>query len=67
MAVHYRLNPGESRFTVQAFASGLLSFLGHSPTFAIRDGNMTSSLAGAANRSSNSREPHAGFNKNTAA
>ena len=29
--------PGQSRFTVQAFAAGLLSFLGHSPTFAVRD------------------------------
>jgi polyisoprenoid-binding protein YceI len=34
---HYRMDPGRSRFTVQAFASGLLSFLGHSPTFAVRD------------------------------
>jgi|SRR5215831_7284557 len=37
MSVHYRLTPEGSRFTVQAFAGGLLSFLGHSPTFAIRD------------------------------
>jgi polyisoprenoid-binding protein YceI len=36
-AVRYRLDPGPSRFTVQAFAAGLLSFLGHSPTFAVRD------------------------------
>jgi polyisoprenoid-binding protein YceI len=35
--VRYRLDAGRSRFTVQAFASGLLSFLGHSPTFAVRD------------------------------
>ena len=33
----YRLDPALSRFTVQAFASGLLSFLGHSPTFVVRD------------------------------
>jgi polyisoprenoid-binding protein YceI len=33
----YRIDPGRSLFTVQAFASGLLSALGHSPTFAIRD------------------------------
>ena len=37
MSAHYRLDPGHGRFTVQAFASGLLSFLGHSPTFAVRD------------------------------
>lgn len=33
----YRIGPAHSRFTVQAFAGGLLSFLGHSPTFAVRD------------------------------
>jgi polyisoprenoid-binding protein YceI len=37
MTVRYRLDPGQSRFTVQAFAAGMLSFLGHSPTFAVRD------------------------------
>ena len=37
MTARYRLDPGVSRFTVQAFASGLVSFLGHSPTFAVRD------------------------------
>src|SRR4051794_31632251 len=37
MTVRYRFDPGQSRFTVQAFATGLLSFLGHSPTFAVRD------------------------------
>jgi polyisoprenoid-binding protein YceI len=31
------MDPGHSRFTVQAFAGGLLSFLAHSPTFAVRD------------------------------
>jgi polyisoprenoid-binding protein YceI len=33
----YRIDPSRSRFTVQAFASGLLSALGHSPTFAVRE------------------------------
>lgn len=37
MIVRYRFDPGLSKFTVQAFATGLLSFLGHSPTFAVRD------------------------------
>lgn len=37
MTPRYRLDPGESRFTVRAFASGMLAFLGHSPTFAVRD------------------------------
>jgi polyisoprenoid-binding protein YceI len=33
----YRIDPGRSYFTVQAFASGLLSAFAHSPTFAVRD------------------------------
>ncbi len=37
MAARYKFDPGQSRFTVQAFATGLLSALGHSPTFAVRD------------------------------
>ena len=37
MNPRYRFDPRHSRFTVQAFASGLLSFLGHSPTFDVRD------------------------------
>ena len=37
MTARYRLDPGQSRFTVQAFATGMLSFFGHSPTFAVRD------------------------------
>jgi polyisoprenoid-binding protein YceI len=41
--VRFRLVPAGSRFTVQAFAEGLLSFLGHSPTFAVR--NFTGELA----------------------
>lgn len=35
MPVLYRFDPAQSRFTVQAFASGLLSALGHSPTFSV--------------------------------
>lgn len=34
---HYVLDKGVSRFTVRAFASGMLSALGHNPTLAIRD------------------------------
>ena len=34
---HYVLDKGASRFTVRAFASGMLSALGHNPTIAIRD------------------------------
>jgi polyisoprenoid-binding protein YceI len=37
MLVHYTLDPGQSRFTVQAFAGGLLSVLAHSPVIAIRN------------------------------
>jgi len=37
MATCYLLDPGPSRFTVQAFASGMLSALAHSPVVAIRD------------------------------
>jgi polyisoprenoid-binding protein YceI len=37
MSTVYRFDPGQSRFTVQAFATGLLSFMGHSPAFAVRD------------------------------
>jgi len=33
----FEIIPTISQFTVQAFASGLLSAFGHSPTFAIRD------------------------------
>lgn len=33
----YRLDAGQSRFTVQAFAEGLLSPFGHDPIIAIRD------------------------------
>jgi polyisoprenoid-binding protein YceI len=34
---HYVLDKSASRFTVRAFATGMLSALGHSPTIAIRD------------------------------
>jgi polyisoprenoid-binding protein YceI len=37
MMACYRLAPGHSRFTVQAFAGGLMSFLAHSPTFLVGD------------------------------
>ncbi len=33
----YTINPAVSRFTVQAFASGLLSAFGHNPKIVIRD------------------------------
>lgn len=33
----YRMDPAHSSFTVQGFAGGLLSFVAHSPTFAVRD------------------------------
>ena len=32
----YRIDPPGSRFTVQAFATGLLSVFAHSPTFSVR-------------------------------
>lgn len=37
MTMHYRLDPAQSRFSVQAFATGILSVLAHSPAFAVRD------------------------------
>lgn len=37
MAARYKLEPGQSRFTVHAFATGMLSMFGHNPTFAVRD------------------------------
>jgi polyisoprenoid-binding protein YceI len=33
---HYVIDPRSSRFTVQAFASGMLSAMGHNPTIGIR-------------------------------
>jgi polyisoprenoid-binding protein YceI len=35
--VKYQIDPTASRFTVQAFATGLLSSFGHSPTIALLD------------------------------
>jgi polyisoprenoid-binding protein YceI len=35
MTESYRFDPARSRFTVQAFATGLLSVFGHSPRFAV--------------------------------
>ena len=35
--VNYRVDPGQSRVTVQAFAEGLLSAFGHDPIFQVRD------------------------------
>lgn len=32
----YRINAERGSFTVQAFAEGMLSFMGHNPTFAVR-------------------------------
>jgi len=37
LTTRYMIDAATSKFTVQAFASGLLSSFGHSPTFAIRD------------------------------
>jgi len=36
-AVRYRIDTATSRFTVRAFATGLFSSLGHSPTLAVRE------------------------------
>ncbi len=36
-AGHYLIDKSASRFTVRAFASGMLSMMGHNPTIAIRD------------------------------
>jgi polyisoprenoid-binding protein YceI len=37
MAARYSFDKSQGRFNVQAFAAGLLSALGHSPTFDVRD------------------------------
>ena len=34
---HYAIDPDMSRFTVRAFASGMLAAMGHSPTLAVRE------------------------------
>ncbi|MBA3786883.1 MAG: hypothetical protein H0X15_15340 [Acidobacteria bacterium] len=36
LGARYRIDAGGSNFTVQAFAEGLLSFMGHNPTFVVR-------------------------------
>ncbi len=36
IAVRYRIDARQSRFTVQAFAEGLFSVFGHNPIIAIR-------------------------------
>ena len=36
LGARYRIDAGRSNFTVQAFAEGLLSFMGHNPTFVVR-------------------------------
>jgi polyisoprenoid-binding protein YceI len=37
MTASYRFDPSRCRFTVRAFATGVLSFFGHSPAFTVRD------------------------------
>jgi polyisoprenoid-binding protein YceI len=37
VSTQYQFDPARSRFTVQAFSGGLLSFLGHNPLFEVRD------------------------------
>lgn len=34
--LRYRIDASQSSFTVQVFATGMLSFMGHNPTFAVR-------------------------------
>jgi polyisoprenoid-binding protein YceI len=41
----YSIDPAMSRFTVRAFASGMLSALGHSPTLAVRGFTGTAQFA----------------------
>lgn len=36
LGTRYRIDAGRGSFTVQAFAEGMLSFMGHNPTFAVR-------------------------------
>jgi polyisoprenoid-binding protein YceI len=36
LGTRYRIDASRSEFTVQAFAEGMLSFMGHNPTFAVR-------------------------------
>ena len=37
MTARYQFGSSRSQFTVQAFAAGMLSFLGHSPTFSVQE------------------------------
>jgi len=45
---HYLLDKSASRFTVRAFASGMLSVMGHNPSIAIRDFTGEANLDSAA-------------------
>jgi len=36
LGMRYRIDAGRGSFTAQAFAEGMLSFMGHNPTFAIQ-------------------------------
>ena len=47
-AGHYLIDKSASRFTVRAFASGMLSVMGHNPSIAIRDFTGGASLDPAA-------------------
>jgi len=35
LGIRYRIDASRSSFTAQAFAEGMLSFMGHNPTFAV--------------------------------
>ena len=37
MTFAYRVEAGHSQFTVHAFSGGMLSFMAHNPTFAVRN------------------------------
>jgi polyisoprenoid-binding protein YceI len=46
MTTRYHFDPALSRFSVQAFATGMLSFMGHNPTFAVREWSGTVAFGG---------------------
>ena len=46
MTTRYKVDPGQGRFTVQAFVAGMLARLGHSPTFAVRESTGVVQLEG---------------------
>lgn len=48
MTTRYKLDPSKSLFTVQAFATGMLSMFAHSPLFTVRDFAGTISFDGDA-------------------